>query len=151
MPTVTFRPAARDLLLSAVAVVAGLAVARGQAHRPCPEAAHGVARLARQVATFESDLAHDATRTTARIVRLAGRLEHDLDDFCSLEARLRRAICRVEAATDHSVSDELFADLAEWLGILRVRPALEQLTTAHPDLGRRSTSLAYSRDQFPAA
>jgi hypothetical protein len=49
------------------------------------------------------------------------------------------------------VGDELFADLAEWLGILRVRPALEQLATAHPDLGRRSAVLAFSSDQSPAA
>ncbi len=151
MPTVTLRRAASSPLWSALAVVARLAVNRDPARRHSTEATHAVARLGGHVATFDPDLAHHSARITGRIVGLAARLEHDLDDFCLLEARLRRAITRVEAVTDQSVSDELFADLAEWLGILRVRPALEQLTTAHPDLGRRSTSLASSRDQSPAA
>jgi hypothetical protein len=151
MPTATPGRAARNLLRSALAVAAGLGVGRDQARRPSIEGTDAVARLAGQVATFDPDLARDSARLAGRIVCLAAYLEHELDGFCLLEARLRRVICRVEAVTDQSEGDELFADLAGWLGILRVRPALEQLATAHPDLGRRSTVLAFSSDHSPAA
>lgn len=151
MQTAMIRRMGRIALRSGLAVAISLAIDRVEVRRRSPATARVVARLAEHVAAFDPDLAHDSARITRRIVGLAIRLEHDLDDFCLLESRLRRAICRVEAATDHRVSDELFADLAEWLGIMRVRPALEQLTMAHPDLGRRSTLLDFSHDQFPAA
>jgi hypothetical protein len=151
MQTLMIRRAGRIALKSILAVATSLAIDRIEARRRAPANAPLVTRLPEHVATFDPDLAHDSARITRRIISLAARLEHDLDDFCSLEARLRRAICRVEAVTDQSVSDEEFADLAEWLGIMRVRPALEQLTTAHPDLGRRTTPTAFSQERFPAA
>lgn len=151
MQTVMIQRARRIALWSIPAVAFSLAIDRIAARRRSPTTTPVVTRLTEHVAGFDHGLAHDAARITQRIVRLAARLEHNLDDFCLLEARLRRAITRVEATTDQSVSDEEFADLAEWLGVLRVRPALEGLTTAHPDLGRRTTPTAFSRDQFPAA
>lgn len=151
MQTDMVRRAGRIALRSVLAVATSLAIDRIEARRQSPMTAPPITRLAERVAAFDHRLAHDSARITRRIMSHAARLEHDLDDFCLLEARLRRAITRVEATTDHSVSDEEFADFAEWLGILRVRPALEQLTLAHPDLGRRSTQLGASRDQFPAA
>lgn len=151
MQPILIRRAGRIALRSVLALAAGLAIDRVEARRRSPTSGTAVARLAEQVAKFDQGLAHDTERITRRIARLAALLEHDLDHFCLLEARLRRAICRVEATTDRSVSDEEFADVAEWLGILRVRPALEQLTVAHPDLGRRTTRLDRSRSQFPAA
>jgi hypothetical protein len=151
MQTILIRRAARIALPSVLAVATSLAIDRINTRCRPPTTTHAVTRLAEHVATFDHSLAHDAERITRRIVSLARRLEHDLDDFCLLEARLRRAVTRVEATTDQSVSDEEFADLAEWLGILRVRPALEGLTTAHPDLGRRTTPIEFSRDKCPAA
>ena len=151
MRTAMSRRAGRIALRSVLALATSLAIDHVQTRRRSPASESAVTRLAEQVASFDHDLSHDAERTTRRIARVAARLEGDLDDFCLLEARLSRAVCRVEAATDHSVSDEEFADLAEWLGILRVRPALEQLSNAHPDLGRRTTRLDRSRNEFPAA
>jgi len=151
MPTAILRRAGTEALRRALATVAGLAVDRGQARRRSRDAAPSVAWLAGHVATFDPALAHDSDQITRRIVRLAAQLEPKLDRFCLLEARLRRAISRVEATTDHSVTDEQFADLADWLGILRVRPALQQLTMAHPDLGRRAALLDLAPDPCPAA
>jgi len=151
MQTILIRRARRIALWSIPAVAFSLAIDRIAARRRSPTTAPVVTRLTEHLATFDHGLAHDADRITRRIVSRAARLEHDLDDFCLLEARLRRAVTRVEATTDHSVSDEEFADLAESLGVLRVRPALEQLATAHPDRSRRTTPTAFSRDQFPAA
>jgi hypothetical protein len=150
MRTAMIWRAGRIAMPSVLAVAFSLTIDRIEARRKSPGTPGAVGRLAEDVAAFDHGLAHDSTRITRRIVGLAARLEHDLDDFCLLEARLRRAITRVEAITDQSVSDELFADLAEWLGILRVRPALEGLTKAHPDLARRSNWLPASRDQLPA-
>src|SRR5574341_717219 len=148
MQTVIIRRAGKIALRSVLALATSLAIDRIEARRRSPTTAPVVTRLAEHLAAFDHGLAHDAERLTRRIVSLAARLEHDLDDFCLLEARLRRAICRFEATTDHAVSDEEFADLAEWLGIMLVRPALEQLTIAHPDLGRRATQFTTSRDRF---
>jgi len=151
MRTILIRRAATIALQSVLVVAFSLTIDRMEARRKSPATPGAVGRLAEDVAAFDLGLAHDAERITRRIVRLAACLEHDLDDFCLLEARLRRAVTRVEATTDQSMSDEEFADLAEWLGVLRVRPALEGLTTAHPDLGRRTTPTAFSQGQFPAA
>jgi hypothetical protein len=152
MQPILIRRTGRIALRSVLALAASLAIDRVEARRRSPTSGSAVGRLAGPVAKFDQGLAHDAERITRRIARLAARLEGDLDAFCLLEARLRRAVCRVEVATDHSVSDEEFADLAEQLGIHRVRPALEQLTSAHPDLGRRTTArLDRSRGEFPAA
>ena len=151
MQTVLLPSAGRNALRSVLAVATSLAIDRNDAGHRSPGTAPVVARLAEHVSAFDHGLAHDSARITRRIVTLSARLEHNLDAFCALEARLRRAVARVEAATDQSVDDELFADLAEWLGIMRVRPALQQLAMAHPDLGRRSTLLDFSQDRFPAA
>ncbi len=151
MLTTMLRHTGKAALRAALATVADLATARSQPPNRPQDVAPSVARLAAHVATFDPKLAHDVDRTTRRVVGLAAQLEPELDRFCLLEARLQRAISRVEAITDQSVTDELFADFAERLGIMRVRPALEQLTMAHPDLGRRSALLDFVPDQSPAA
>lgn len=93
-----------------------------------------VAALVAEIAVIDAELGDELRRTIRRIVVLVRLLEPVLRRFAELELRLERTIAQVEEVTGQEVSDELRDRVAGRLGILRVRPALERLGRAHPDV-----------------
>jgi hypothetical protein len=128
---------ARTLLVRLALLVTSIAVSASNERRGPPRL-HGVrwrtARLAAQVALIDPELGRQLREVTGRIARLARMLEGELHRLRPLEVRLEQVARQVDDSSDEeSVDDELFERLAERFGLLRVRPALQRLETAHPD------------------
>jgi hypothetical protein len=92
-----------------------------------------VAALVAEVCVIDPELAGELRQTVRRIVTLVRALEAELRRFAELEVRLIRAIRQVEVKSGQEVDDGLFERVVGWLGVLRVRPALDRLEQAYPD------------------
>jgi DNA-binding transcriptional LysR family regulator len=99
-----------------------------------------VAAMVAEIAVIDAELGDELRRATRRIITLVRLLEPVLRHFAQLELRLERIIAQIEDASGQEVSDELRDRVAGRLGILRVRPALERLGRAHPDVLDKSSA-----------
>ncbi|HZD01928.1 MAG TPA: hypothetical protein VFA46_17560 [Actinomycetes bacterium] len=90
--------------------------------------------VAELVAAADAELVAELAATAAQVDTEVTALTATLTRFAALEIRLQHTAERVEERTGRQIDDEEWSRLADRLGVSSIRPLLERLAQAHPDV-----------------
>lgn len=108
--------------------------------RPPTPSADDIGELLARLTSIDPSLVRDSRRVSRSVVALAGLLEVELSRFRNVENRIDGAVGQLEATTGVGLDDGQLTRLARRLGVLNVRPALQRIERAHPDVSKEPDS-----------